>query len=181
MTKTEINITTTKERPPKFVENRRSRNACFHKRKDAFLKKAFHLSVNTDSEIVVLVRRRRDSEKPPLIFASHGNVDSVYTWFKGQQANDGGATVHTNSSVYEQYWLSTPQSGTENASNSSSSSSSVENSDPDLLTPKLEPFWSSISLGEEPAVKASPEPPLLLPMPPQFVSPPTFAIHELRE
>jgi hypothetical protein len=173
MTKTDILPVATKERPPKFVENRRSRNACFHKRKDAFLKKAFHLSVNTDSEIVVMVRRRTDSEKPPLLFASHGNIDSMYAWFKEQQASKDGATVHSNSSVYEQYWLATPQPGVDS---SASSSSSTDNGSTDAKLPLPEP----VSFGEC-SLGLNFDAPLLLPTLTPAPASPSFAIHDLRE
>lgn len=163
MTKSDTLPPVARERPPKFVESKRSRNACFHKRKDAFLKKAFHLSVNTDSEIVVLVRRRKDADKPPLFFASHGDVDGMYAWFKehtGPHSETEDATVIDNSGVYEQYWLSTPPpcASIDSSSSDSSAQADLMNTDP------------------------MPEPPVLLLTVPLMTFPASnIALHDLRE
>ena len=73
------------ERSPGFIGSQRSRNACFSKRKTSFLKKAAFLSENTGSDIAIIVRRRADPDKPPLLFSSNGDLLDTFAWYFQEQ------------------------------------------------------------------------------------------------
>ena len=75
------------EKPPTFIEDLRTRNICFQKRQVAFLKKAVHLSINSGSDIAIIVRRRVDGEKPPLVFASNGDIRGIFDWWIKESEN----------------------------------------------------------------------------------------------
>ena len=98
----------TPEREPQFIDDTRSRNACFNKRKLAIEKKLMHLSVNTDTEIVMIARRITDSDKPPMIFSSHGDLSRMLHWLTHMDHEKRMSLLQTNRSVYTKYWSGDP-------------------------------------------------------------------------
>jgi hypothetical protein len=91
---------------PQFIKHRRNRNACRQKRKNAVLTKLLEFSVLTDTRVLLIALPVTDSEKSPIVFSSDGDIDTVIDWYTGQkQDRNSELQVHTNNSVYEQYWL----------------------------------------------------------------------------
>lgn len=124
------------EVPPKFIEKSRIRNACFAKRQIGFLKKAVHLSVNTGSDIAIIIRRNVDKDKAPLAFASNGDVEELFRWWMNEQAElrtvssslltehsnelQSKMTTATNESIALTHWNGVPLGSSNQTPNESS-------------------------------------------------------------
>jgi hypothetical protein len=153
--------TSTTETHPKFIENRRTRNACFSKRQIGFLKKAVHLSVNTGSDIAIIVRRNVDGETPPLVFASNGDLEGIFQWWMKEQSElrtvssslltehsnelQSKMTITTNETIANRYWNSVTLESNSQTLDESSTAEMAEQtlmiSLPPPCSPENRPEW----------------------------------------